>query len=88
MVKCLLMITAELENLTNLEPQGGCDDPNFSYFFKVSISFFFKYSVFLISCPNHFSLNLSVLLFSSVKIEFLFSLVLFLFPRDFIFDDC
>ncbi|KAE8099987.1 hypothetical protein FH972_017926 [Carpinus fangiana] len=35
MVKCLLMITAELENLTNLEPQGGCDDPNFSYFFKL-----------------------------------------------------
>lgn len=46
MVKCLLMITAELENLTNLEPQGGCDDPNFSYFFKVSFSFFFKYIVF------------------------------------------
>jgi hypothetical protein len=39
------MIAAELENLTNLEPQGGCDDPNFSYLFKVSFSFFFKYSV-------------------------------------------
>ncbi|XP_062160055.1 uncharacterized protein LOC133867339 [Alnus glutinosa] len=35
MVKCLLMIAAELENLTNLEPQGGCDDPNFSYLFKL-----------------------------------------------------
>ncbi|KAG2666118.1 hypothetical protein I3760_15G040800 [Carya illinoinensis] len=35
MVNYLLMIAAELENLTNLEPQGGCDDPNFSYLFKV-----------------------------------------------------
>lgn len=31
----MLMISADLENLTNLQPQGGCDDPNFSYFFKV-----------------------------------------------------
>ncbi|XP_023886995.1 uncharacterized protein LOC111999107 isoform X2 [Quercus suber] len=35
MVNYLLKITAELENLTNLQPQGGCDDPNFSYLFKV-----------------------------------------------------
>lgn len=35
MVNCMLMISADLENLTNLQPQGGCDDPNFSYFFKV-----------------------------------------------------
>ncbi|KAL6980071.1 hypothetical protein U1Q18_021721 [Sarracenia purpurea var. burkii] len=35
MVNYMLMITAELENLTNLEPQGGCDDPNFTYFFKL-----------------------------------------------------
>uniref|UniRef100_A0A803PFM5 Uncharacterized protein n=1 Tax=Cannabis sativa TaxID=3483 RepID=A0A803PFM5_CANSA len=28
-------ITAELENLTDLQPQGGCDDPNFSYLFKL-----------------------------------------------------
>ncbi|KAL0297236.1 UNVERIFIED_CONTAM: CXXC motif containing zinc binding protein [Sesamum radiatum] len=34
MVNYLLMITAELENLTDLQPQGGCDDPNFSYYFK------------------------------------------------------
>jgi len=34
-VNYLLMITAELENLTNLEPQGGCDDPNFTYYFKL-----------------------------------------------------
>ncbi|KAH7846395.1 hypothetical protein Vadar_013493 [Vaccinium darrowii] len=34
MVNYLLMITAELENLTNLEPQGGYDDPNFTYYFK------------------------------------------------------
>ncbi|XP_004498924.1 uncharacterized protein [Cicer arietinum] len=35
MVNYMLMITAELENLTNLQPQAGCDDPNFSYFFKL-----------------------------------------------------
>ncbi|KAI9118436.1 hypothetical protein K1719_010768 [Acacia pycnantha] len=35
MVNYMLMIAADLENLTNLEPQGGCDDPNFSYLFKI-----------------------------------------------------
>ncbi|KAF5748293.1 hypothetical protein HS088_TW04G00245 [Tripterygium wilfordii] len=35
MVKYMLVISAELENLTNLQPQGGRDDPTFSYFFKV-----------------------------------------------------
>ncbi|KAK9101121.1 hypothetical protein Scep_024551 [Stephania cephalantha] len=35
MVNVMLMITAELENLTDLEPQGGCDDPNFPYYFKI-----------------------------------------------------
>ncbi|KAK3213047.1 hypothetical protein Dsin_017753 [Dipteronia sinensis] len=35
MVNYMLMICADLENLTNLEPHDGCDDPNFSYFFKV-----------------------------------------------------
>ncbi|GAV56983.1 DUF866 domain-containing protein [Cephalotus follicularis] len=35
MVNYLLMITADLENLTNLQPQGGCDDPSFSYFFNL-----------------------------------------------------
>ena len=35
MVNYALMINAELENLTNLEPQGGCDDPNFTYYIKV-----------------------------------------------------
>ncbi|CAJ2675271.1 hypothetical protein P8452_00418 [Trifolium repens] len=35
MVNYLLMISGELENLTNLQPQGGVDDPNFSYFFKL-----------------------------------------------------
>ncbi|TKY57947.1 Transcription elongation factor SPT6 [Spatholobus suberectus] len=35
MVNFMLMITADLENLTNLEPQGGCDDANFSYLFKL-----------------------------------------------------
>ncbi|OMO66911.1 hypothetical protein CCACVL1_20934 [Corchorus capsularis] len=35
MVKLVLKIAADLENLTNLQPQGGCDDPNFSYLFKL-----------------------------------------------------
>ncbi|KAK9273344.1 hypothetical protein L1049_018153 [Liquidambar formosana] len=35
MVNFMLMITAELENLTNLQPQGGCDDPSFSYYVKL-----------------------------------------------------
>ncbi|GFZ17202.1 hypothetical protein Acr_26g0004720 [Actinidia rufa] len=35
MVNFALMITAELENLTNLEPEGGCDDPNFTYYIKI-----------------------------------------------------
>ncbi|KAL0700510.1 hypothetical protein Bca4012_056632 [Brassica carinata] len=29
MVNSVLKITADLENLTNLQPSGGCDDPNF-----------------------------------------------------------
>ncbi|KAI3468153.1 hypothetical protein Pfo_024816 [Paulownia fortunei] len=35
MVNYVLMISAELENLTDLQPQGGCDDPNFTYYFKL-----------------------------------------------------
>ncbi|KAL3500658.1 hypothetical protein ACH5RR_039751 [Cinchona calisaya] len=35
MVNYKLMITAELENLTNLQPQGGCDDPTFNFYFKL-----------------------------------------------------
>nr|XP_029149492.1 uncharacterized protein LOC112755986 isoform X3 [Arachis hypogaea] len=35
MVLLMLMITADLENLTNLQPQFGCNDPDFSYMFKV-----------------------------------------------------
>ncbi|KAK7310736.1 hypothetical protein RJT34_08432 [Clitoria ternatea] len=35
MVNFMLTISGDLENLTNLEPQGGVDDPNFSYFFKL-----------------------------------------------------
>ncbi|KAL3744464.1 hypothetical protein ACJRO7_013689 [Eucalyptus globulus] len=35
MVNYMLKITADLENLTNLQPQNGCDDPDFSYFFKL-----------------------------------------------------
>ncbi|CAA0806705.1 Unknown protein [Striga hermonthica] len=35
MVNHLLMIAADLENITALQPQGGCDDPNFTYYFKL-----------------------------------------------------
>ncbi|KAJ8552117.1 hypothetical protein K7X08_028560 [Anisodus acutangulus] len=35
MVNFMLMMTAELENLTNLQPQGGCNDDNFPYHFKL-----------------------------------------------------
>ncbi|MBA0568266.1 hypothetical protein Golax_003538 [Gossypium laxum] len=41
MVNFMLKISADLENLTNLQPQGGCDDPSFPYLFKVSLSFCF-----------------------------------------------
>ena len=34
----LLSIKADLENLTDLQPRGGCDDPDYGYFLKVSIS--------------------------------------------------
>ncbi|KAK4358455.1 hypothetical protein RND71_020684 [Anisodus tanguticus] len=39
MVNFMLMITAELENLTNLQPQGGCNDDNFPYHFKLEMCF-------------------------------------------------
>nr|CAD1824283.1 unnamed protein product [Ananas comosus var. bracteatus] len=35
MVFYMLYFTAELENLTDLQPRGGCDDPSFTYNFKV-----------------------------------------------------
>ncbi|KAK4375540.1 hypothetical protein RND71_006217 [Anisodus tanguticus] len=35
MVKFMLMITAELENLTDLQPQGGCNADCFRYNFKL-----------------------------------------------------
>jgi len=35
MVNHMLMITADFDNIASLQPQGGCDDPDFSYFFKV-----------------------------------------------------
>ncbi|RAL37993.1 hypothetical protein DM860_000687 [Cuscuta australis] len=38
MVQYQLRITAELENLTNLQPQGGFDNPNFTYMFKLKCS--------------------------------------------------
>ncbi|XP_077209903.1 uncharacterized protein LOC143845442 [Tasmannia lanceolata] len=34
MVNFMLKIKGELENLTNLQPEGGCDDPNFTFYFK------------------------------------------------------
>ncbi|XP_010526157.1 PREDICTED: UPF0587 protein C1orf123 homolog [Tarenaya hassleriana] len=35
MVNLVLEISADLENLTNLQPSGGCDDPEFPFFFKL-----------------------------------------------------
>ncbi|XP_004291014.1 PREDICTED: UPF0587 protein C1orf123 homolog [Fragaria vesca subsp. vesca] len=35
MVLLALQITAELENLTDLQPENGCDDPDFTYLFKL-----------------------------------------------------
>ncbi|KAG0499889.1 hypothetical protein HPP92_004143 [Vanilla planifolia] len=35
MVYYLLSFTAELENLTDLQPVGGCDDPTYTYYLKV-----------------------------------------------------
>lgn len=35
MVNHMLMITADFDNIASLQPQGGCDDPDFSYFFKI-----------------------------------------------------
>ncbi|CAN6457018.1 unnamed protein product [Victoria cruziana] len=35
MVNFMLEIKGDLENLTNLQPQGGCDDPDFPYYFKL-----------------------------------------------------
>ncbi|XP_008806804.2 CXXC motif containing zinc binding protein-like [Phoenix dactylifera] len=35
MVFYMLYFTAELDNLTNFQPRGGCDDPNYPYYFKV-----------------------------------------------------
>ncbi|CAI9093623.1 OLC1v1029170C1 [Oldenlandia corymbosa var. corymbosa] len=35
MVYYELRITAELENLTEVQPQGGCDDSNFVYYVKL-----------------------------------------------------
>ncbi|KAG2260490.1 hypothetical protein Bca52824_079784 [Brassica carinata] len=54
MVNSVLKITADLENLTNLQPSGGCDDPNFPYLFKVSSIFFTVYDLFspLLECER------------------------------------
>lgn len=41
MVNFMLYISADLENLTNFQPAGGVDDPNFTYYFKVFSFFIF-----------------------------------------------
>ena len=35
MVFFALLVGAELDGLTNLQPSGGCDDRSFPYYFKV-----------------------------------------------------
>ena len=37
MVYYALLVGAELDGLTNLQPSCGCDDPNFPYHLKVSV---------------------------------------------------
>lgn len=71
MVNFMLMITAELENLTNLQPQDGCDDPNFSYLFKVPffLSLSKSNSKFNISLINFSFLISSIFFFSVVIVE-------------------
>ncbi|EYU20384.1 hypothetical protein MIMGU_mgv1a0151491mg, partial [Erythranthe guttata] len=34
MVNYMLMIRPDLDNLTDSPPQDGCNDPNFTYYFK------------------------------------------------------
>jgi hypothetical protein len=38
MVYYALLVGAELDGLTNLQPRHGCDDPNFPYYLKVRAS--------------------------------------------------
>ncbi|KAJ4797189.1 UPF0587 protein [Rhynchospora pubera] len=35
MVYYALEFTAEIDGLTNLQPRGGCDDPTYTYYFKL-----------------------------------------------------
>ncbi|XBI17870.1 hypothetical protein VPH35_059804 [Triticum aestivum] len=35
MVFFALLVGAELDGLTNLQPRGGCDDPSYPYYFKL-----------------------------------------------------
>ena len=37
MVYYALLVGAELDGLTNLQPRRGCDDPNFPYYLKVRV---------------------------------------------------
>lgn len=42
MVYFELLVGAELDGLTNLQPSRGCDDPNFPYYLKVGIPLLFS----------------------------------------------
>ena len=42
MVYYALLVGAELDGLTNLQPRRGCDDPNFPYYLKVRVPFPFS----------------------------------------------
>ncbi|KAM3330731.1 hypothetical protein ACQJBY_027084 [Aegilops geniculata] len=37
MVFFALLVGAELDGLTNLQPRGGCDDPSYPYYFKCKL---------------------------------------------------
>ncbi|RWW45979.1 hypothetical protein BHE74_00048137, partial [Ensete ventricosum] len=50
MVFYILDFTAELENLTNLQQRGGCSDPNYTYYFKVSATLLLITYLIVLQC--------------------------------------
>ena len=61
MVNYMLFVTGELENLTNFQPRGGVNAPNFTYYFKV------VYTFFLITV--HFYLFIFIYLIKKVRVS-------------------
>jgi hypothetical protein len=53
MVYYALLVGAELDGLTNLQPSGGCDDPSFPYYLKVRVPIPFSSLGSIGSGPPH-----------------------------------